>query len=293
MEEATMTWPMLIRAEQAAGRLADPRLRIFDCRYELARPAAGREAWLRGHLPGAVHVDLHHDLAGPTTSRSGRHPLPASGDFAARLRSWGVDDDSLLLAYDDSSGLWAARFWWMTAIWLGHRHVALLDGGLRAWTGHGLPITTDVPSPRGTGNFAPRADASRIADADATAAAALQPQGRILDARAGERFRGEVEPIDPVAGHVPGALNLPASTVTGPDGHFLAPAALARLFADTLRGAKPAATIAMCGSGVTACQLLFAMEYAGLPGARLYPGSWSEWSRNPERDVEKGIGNKD
>jgi thiosulfate/3-mercaptopyruvate sulfurtransferase len=285
-----MTWPMLVSAGQAAARLGDPRLRIFDCRYELARPAAGRESWLTGHLPGALHADLHHDLAGPTTPRSGRHPLPAVEDFAARLRAWGVDDDSLLLAYDDSSGLWASRFWWMTARWLGHRQVALLDGGLRTWTGQGLPVTTDVPSPPDTGNFTPRADASRIADADATAAAALDPQGRVLDARASERFRGEVEPIDPVAGHVPGALNLPASAVTGPDGRFLAPAALAQVFADTMRGVAPAATVAMCGSGVTACQLLFAMEYAGLPGARLYPGSWSEWSRDTSRPVARGPG---
>jgi thiosulfate/3-mercaptopyruvate sulfurtransferase len=287
MEEAAMTWPMLVGPEQAAAHLADPRLRIFDCRYELARPAAGREAWLRSHLPGAVHVDLHHDLAGPTTARSGRHPLPAAVDFAARLRSWGVDDDSLLLAYDDASGLWAARFWWMTAIWLGHRHVALLDGGLRAWTGLGLPTTTDAQPTPATGNFTARADASRIADADATAAAALDPEGSVLDARAGERFRGEVEPIDPVAGHVPGAINLPASSVTGPDGRFLAPAALAQAFGASLGSVSPAATIAMCGSGVTACQLLFAMEYAGLPGARLYPGSWSEWSRDPSRPVAK------
>jgi thiosulfate/3-mercaptopyruvate sulfurtransferase len=287
MEEATMTWPILVDAGQAAARLADPRLRIFDCRYELARPAAGREAWLRGHLPGAVHVDLHHDLAGSTTPRSGRHPLPAVEDFAARLRAWGVDDDSLLLAYDDAGGLWASRFWWMTAIWLGHRHVALLDGGLRAWAGLGLPMTTDVPPTPPTGNFTARADAARIADADATAAAALDPQGRVLDARAGERFRGEVEPIDPVAGHVPGALNLPSSAVLGPNGRFLAPGALARLFGTRLGSVPPAATIAMCGSGVTACQLLFAMEYAGLPGARLYPGSWSEWSRDPSRPVAK------
>jgi thiosulfate/3-mercaptopyruvate sulfurtransferase len=210
--------------------------------------------------------------------------------FAARLRAWGVDDDSLLLAYDDSSGLWASRFWWMTAKWLGHRHVAVLDGGLRAWAGQGLPTTTEAPSPPATGNFTARVYASRIADADATAAAARNPRCRVLDARAGERFRGEVEPIDPVAGHVPGALNLPASAVTGPDGRFLDPESLAQVFAGTLRGVAPAATVAMCGSGVTACQLLFAMEHAGLRGARLYPGSWSEWSRDTSRPVARGSG---
>jgi thiosulfate/3-mercaptopyruvate sulfurtransferase len=126
-----MTWQTLVSAEQVADRLGDPRLLVFDCRYELARPEAGREAYLRGHLAGAIHADLHHDLAGPTSPTSGRHPLPDPQVFAARLRRWGVDDDSLLLAYDDATGMWASRFWWMTAKWLRHRHVAVMNGGMR------------------------------------------------------------------------------------------------------------------------------------------------------------------
>jgi len=285
-----MTWQTLVSAEQVADLLGDSRLLLFDCRYELARPDAGREAYLRGHLPGAVHADLHHDLAGPTTPNSGRHPLPDPQDFAARLRHWGVDDDSLLLAYDDASGMWASRFWWMASKWLGHRHVAVMDGGMRRWLQLGLPTTTDPAPWRPAGDFAARPDAGACVDADATQAAALDPRRRVLDARAAERYRGEVEPLDPVAGHVPGAFNHPSSGVVAADGRFLPPAELASAFAQSLGSVSPADTITMCGSGVTACHLLLAMEHAGLFGARLYPGSWSEWSRDPARPVARGRG---
>lgn len=283
-----MAWQTLVSAERVADLLGDSRLLLFDCRYELARPDAGREAWLRGHLPGAVHADLHHDLAGPTSPTSGRHPLPDPQDFAARLRRWGVDDDSLLLAYDDATGMWASRFWWMASKWLGHRHVAVMDGGMRRWLQLGLPTSTDPAPMRPTGNFAARPDAGACVDADTTQAAALDPRRRVLDARAAERYRGEVEPIDLVAGHVPGALNHPSSGVVAADGLFLPPAKLASTFSQSLGSVSPADTITMCGSGVTACHLLLAMEHAGLPGARLYPGSWSEWSRDPARPVARG-----
>jgi thiosulfate/3-mercaptopyruvate sulfurtransferase len=279
-----------VSAEQVADLLGDSRLLLFDCRYELARPDAGREAYLRGHLPGAVHADLHHDLAGPTTPNSGRHPLPDPQDFAALLRRWGVDDDSLLLAYDDASGMWASRFWWMASKWLGHRHVAVMDGGMRRWLQLGLPTTTDPAPLRPAGNFAARPDAGACVDADTTQAAALDPRRRVLDARAAERYRGEVEPFDPVAGHVPGAFNHPSSGVVAADGLFLPPTELASAFSQSLGSVSPADTITMCGSGVTACHLLLAMEHAGLSGARLYPGSWSEWSRDPARPVARGEG---
>jgi thiosulfate/3-mercaptopyruvate sulfurtransferase len=285
-----MAWQTLVTAEQVVDQLADPRLLVFDCRYELPRPEAGREAYLRGHLPGAVHADLHHDLAGPTTPTSGRHPLPTAHDFAIRLRRWGVDDDSLLLAYDDATGMWASRFWWMTAKWLGHRHVAVMDGGLRRWLQLGLPTTTDPAPTRPAGDFTARPDAGAHVDADTTQAAALDPLRRVLDARAAERYRGEVEPIDPVAGHVPGARNHPSSGVVDADGRFLPPVELARAFSRSLGAVHATDAITMCGSGVTACHLLLAMEHAGLTGARLYPGSWSEWSRDSARPVARSEG---
>lgn len=283
-----MPWHTLVSAEHAATRLIDPRLRVFDCRYELGRPDAGREAYRRGHLPGALHADLHHDLAAPETAASGRHPLPTPDGFAARLRGWGVNDDSLVLAYDDASGMWAARFWWMTAKWLGHRNVAVLDGGFRRWQSLGLPVTTEVPAPRAAGDFTARHDPTTAVDADATAAAAGAPDWRVLDARAPERYRGDVEPIDRVAGHIPGARNHPTASVVTADGTFRPASELKAAFAASLGDVGPAHTVAYCGSGVTACHLLLALEHAGLTGAKLYPGSWSEWSRDPARPVAKG-----
>ena len=283
-----MAWATTVSAEHAATRLIDPRLRVFDCRYELANPSAGRDAYARGHLPGAVHVDVGMDLAAPETPTSGRHPLPAADGFAARLRAWGVNEDSLVLVYDDSSGIWAARLWWMTSRWLGHAHVAVLDGGYKRWTAQGLPVTTAVPPPRAAGDFTGRPDPTAIVDADATRSAAISPGWRVLDARAAERYRGEVEPIDKVAGHIPGARNRPTSTLTSSEGTLLPATELAATFASDLGDVPAERTVAYCGSGVTACHVLLALERAGLPGAKLYPGSWSEWSRDPSRPVAKG-----
>lgn len=283
-----MAWQALVSVDETAARLVDPRLRVFDCRHELGRAGAGREAYGRGHLPGAIHVDLDHDLSGAKTASSGRHPLPAPGGYAARLRAWGVDAHSLLLAYDDAGGIWAARFWWMTARWLGHPHVAVLDGGLRLWIERGLPVTTEVPPPRPAGTFEPTHDPATVVSADETAAAARDPSRLVLDARAVERYRGDAEPIDAVAGHIPGARNLPTTSLLAAGGTLRPRRELAELFRDRLGGTAPESVVAYCGSGVTACHLLLGMERAGLTGARLYPGSWSEWSRDPSRPVARG-----
>jgi len=283
-----MAWQTLVSAENAAARLADPRLLIVDCRYDLARPEFARAAYLAAHLPGAIYADLEHDLSVPATPSSGRHHLPAPDSFAARLRAWGVNDDSLLLAYDDSNGMYAARFWWMTARWLGHRHVAVLDGGLRRWLALGMPTTSEVPPHRSAGDFIGTPNPAAAVQIDTVAAAARDPHRRVIDARAAERYGGEIEPIDPVAGHVPGARNHPYSRNVDADGRFLPPADIRPALQATLDGVAPSDAIAMCGSGVTACHLLLAMEVAGLPGAQLYAGSWSEWSRDPSRPVAKG-----
>ena len=276
----------LIDAEELAGRLEDPRLRLFDCRFDLARPEDGRARYLEAHLPGALYADLNRDLASPATSTSGRHPLPSPADFEARLRSWGVNPDSPVVAYDDGNGMYAARLWWMLR-WLGHDEVAVLDGGMRRWLQLGLPLSDEVPSPS-PGDFAgkPRADA--VADAAAVLAATGDPSQRVLDARAPERYRGEVEPIDAVAGHVPGAGNHPFGLSLDSQGGFLGPDELRGALAASLAGTPPDRVIAMCGSGVSACHLLLALEHAGLHGARLYPGSWSEWSSDPARPVRTG-----
>jgi thiosulfate/3-mercaptopyruvate sulfurtransferase len=276
----------LIDAEELAGRLEDPRLRLFDCRFDLARPDDGRARYLEAHLPGAVHADLNRDLAAPATATSGRHPLPSPAAFEARLRSWGVNSDSPVVAYDDGNGMYAARLWWMLR-WLGHDEVAVLDGGLRRWLQLGLPVTAQVPRPV-AGSFVARPRTSLAVNAAAVLEASTDPAARILDARAPERYRGEVEPIDTVAGHVPGARNHPFAQCLDGEGRFLRPEALREALARSLDGVPPERTIAMCGSGVTACHLLLALEHAGLPGALLYPGSWSEWSSDPSRPVRTG-----
>jgi thiosulfate/3-mercaptopyruvate sulfurtransferase len=281
-----MTTSTLISAEALALQLDEPRLRIFDCRFDLARPACGREQYDENHLPHAVHADLNRDLSAPVTARSGRHPLPPPAEFEARLRTWGVDCDSRVVAYDDGNGMYAARLWWMLR-WLGHDDVAVLDGGMLRWRELGLPLEQAVPAAT-AGNFVARPRDGFAVDAAALMAASGDAALRILDARAPERYRGEVEPIDAVAGHVPGARNHPFALSLGADGRFLPPEELRTRFGTSLDGVPANGTIAMCGSGVTACHLLLALEHAGLGGARLYPGSWSEWSSDPARPVRTG-----
>jgi len=275
----------LIDARTLAACLEAPELRVFDCRFDLARPDYGARAYAEEHIPGAVYADLNRDLSAPVRSGSGRHPLPDPGEFEARLRAWGVNQDSAVVAYDDNSGMYASRLWWMLR-WLGHRNVAVLEGGLRRWRRLDLPLTETVRVPI-PGNFQARPQSGLVATADAVARAA-GGEVLLLDARAPERYRGEVEPIDRVAGHVPGARNHHYERSLGADGGFLPRDALRPGLLASLGGAAPEDAIIMCGSGVSACHLLLAMDHAGLGGARLYPGSWSEWSSDPARPVRTG-----
>ncbi len=276
----------LIAAEALAERLDDPQLAIFDCRFDLARPDSGRERYEDEHLPGAVYADLNRDLSAPVSSVSGRHPLPEPGDFAARLRAWGVNCDSTVVAYDDGNAMYDSRLWWMMR-WVGHERVAVLDGGLRRWMQLGLPLDDAIPT-RPPGDFVARLRPELVVDVAQVASASADGSLQILDARAPERYRGEVEPIDAVAGHVPGAVNHPFTLSLAADGRFRPASELRAALGDALGGRGAPDTVAMCGSGVTACHLLLAMEVAGLHGGRLYPGSWSEWSRDPARPVTRG-----
>ena len=276
----------LIQAEDLAQRLEDTALRIFDCRFDLLRPDAGRANYHDEHLPGAAYADLNRDLSAPQTPGSGRHPLPEPAAFAARLREWGVSGNSVVVAYDDGNSMYAARLWWMLR-WLGHREALVLDGGMRRWMQLGLPLDETMPS-HPPGNFVAHAHPELVVGAQQVLAASRDGTTRILDVRAPERYRGDVEPIDAVAGHVPGALNHPFTSSLGADGRFLPAAELRAALEERLGGMPAQRTVAMCGSGVTACHLLLAMEVAGLPGARLYAGSWSEWSRDPSRPVARG-----
>lgn len=259
---------------------------IVDCRFDLANPAAGEAEYARAHIPGAVYAHLDRDLSSPITATSGRHPLPTPEKFAASASMWGISAHTHVAAYDADNGAYAARLWWLLR-WLGHEHVAVLDGGMKAWRAAGLPVSAVRPT-KPAGAFVPRIDDSLWVDTNTIAKHAGASGWALLDARAPERFAGEVEPIDRVAGHVPGARNHPLASNLAANATFLSPAELQARFQRSLQGVAPSQTIAMCGSGVTACQMLLAMEVAGLQGAKLYPGSWSEWIRDPRRPIAKG-----
>jgi thiosulfate/3-mercaptopyruvate sulfurtransferase len=276
----------LIAAEALAQRLGEPGLRLFDCRFDLADPASGERDYRVSHLPGAVYVHLDRDLSGPVSATTGRHPLPAPTEFEARLRAWGLGAGTIAVAYDAGNSMYAARLWWMLR-WLGHERSLVLDGGFARWRALGLPVDQAVTAAT-PGDFAAHARTDLAVDAATVLAVAADTGCRLLDARSPERFRGEVEPLDAVAGHVPGALNHPLTESLAADGRLRTPEELRRSFEATLGGVPASHVVAMCGSGVTACHLLLALEQAGLAGARLYPGSWSEWIRDPSRPVATG-----
>jgi thiosulfate/3-mercaptopyruvate sulfurtransferase len=282
-------WTTLVQAEALAARLGDPQLVVLDCRAALGDPLAGRRAYLAGHVPGARHADLEGDLSGPHAHGAGRHPWPEEAWFIARLAAWGISPEHQVVAYDASDGAYAARAWALLSL-LGHARVAVLDGGWARWQALGLAEEIGATAAREAGEVAAwagkRFDRSRLLDAAGTAKH-LAAGGLLLDARAEERFRGESEPIDRVAGHVPGAANRPYGQNLD-DGRFKPAAQLATEFAVRLGHREASALAAMCGSGVTACHHLLAMEHAGLQGAKLYTGSWSGWIEDPARPVAGG-----
>lgn len=276
----------LIDVRALSSQLGRDDFVIFDCRFDLANVHWGEAQFAEAHLPGAQYLHLDRDLSGPMTPESGRHPLPDPEAFARRLGALGVDPDCQVVAYDQGNGGHAARLWWL-ARWVGLTRVAVLDGGFAAWRAAGLPLETDART-RAPRTFDPRVKADAWLTSAQVDALRARPGSLLVDARGAERFAGRNETIDPVAGHVPGARNRPFLDNLGADGRFLAPGEL-RLRWNALLGAlPPSAVIAMCGSGVTACQNLLALEHAGLPGARLYAGSWSEWIRDPARPVATG-----
>lgn len=276
----------LITGTELARHLDDAGWVVCDCRHDLADTEAGRRAWTESHIPGARFVHLDEDLSAPKTGKNGRHPLPDPERLVRRLGELGIDGSKQVVAYDASGGPYAARLWWMLR-WLGHDAVAVLDGGWNAWVKASLPITKQVPKIAAV-RFTPHTRAHAAVDAGTIVERLGKPGPLLLDARAPNRYRGENETLDPVAGHIPGATNRFFQTNLGADGKFKPAATLKDEFVALLGGRAPGQVTHYCGSGVTACHNLFAMEVAGLASSKLYPGSWSEWCADPSRPVATG-----
>lgn len=283
-----MIFDALISAnELATAQKSGQSLLVLDCSFELADPQAGQRAYEGGHIPGARYVHLDKVLSAEKTGRNGRHPLPSRETFAETMAQVGLDADTQVVAYDNAGGMYAARLWWML-LWAGHQAVAVLDGGIAAWESAGHALSTDMPAAAPKGSFSLKPSLVFTVTYDEVKANIAQQNRLLLDARAPDRFRGENETMDPIGGHIPGARNRLFKDNLGPDGRFKSPAQLRQEF-DAITDGRPAAQlINQCGSGVTACHNLLAMEVAGLRGAALYPGSWSEWSAQPDAPIATG-----
>ena len=269
------------------GRLHQPGLAIFDCRFLLDAPEACHHDYLRAHVPGAVYVHLDRDMSAPMTGRNGRHPLPAPEALIATFGRLGIAHDTDVVVYDAAGGgLAASRLWWMLR-YAGHDRVWFLDGGWPAWVAAGGP-TVAGEERRAPAQYVGHLRPDMALDIDATARAAASPEWCVVDVRAPGRYCGEEEPIDPVAGHIPGARNRFWQEALTPDGHLRDAAALRREFEALLGPVPPERCVFYCGSGVTSAFLVFLMEHAGLPGARIFPGSWSEWCSDPSRPIATG-----
>jgi thiosulfate/3-mercaptopyruvate sulfurtransferase len=277
---------MLVTTEELAKHLDDPDWIVIDTRHELMDPEAGPRRYAEGHIPGAHFLHVDHDLSGKKTGVNGRHPLPDLASFAAKVNETGIGPGKQVVVYDDLAHNFSVRLWWMLR-WLGHDKVALLDGGYPLWVKEGRPVTTQVPEPR-KGTFVPRPHLGDHVDVHYVDRFRESPEAKLVDARTAERFEGRNETVDPVAGHVPGAIHRFWKDNVEPDGRFKAAATLRGEFDRLLAGTDPAAVMHMCGSGVTACHNIFAMELAGLPGSKLYVGSWSEWCADPARPIATG-----
>ena len=274
-----------LAAAIAAGGAAAPL--VLDCSFELSDPDAGRRAYEAGHLPSAFYMHLEHSLSARKTGCNGRHPLPERERFARLMAGLGANDETQIVAYDNAGGMYAARLWWMLR-WAGHEATAVLDGGIAAWTAAGRPLGTEAPPARSAGRFSLRPPRVSTVGYEALKANLASQAKLVIDARAPDRFRGENETLDPIGGHIPGARNRLFRDNLAADGRFK-PAAQLRQEFDAVTGGRTAAElVSQCGSGVTACHNLLAMEIAGLRGAALYPGSWSEWSAQPGAPIATG-----
>ncbi len=275
----------LVAVSELKAHLSDADWCAIDCRHDLMDVELGRRQYAQGHIPGAQFASIDDDLSGPKTGTNGRHPLPDRARLAAKFAAWGIGSDTQIVAYDASGGQFAARLWWL-ARWLGHDKVALLDGGWPLWLAE-TGLASIEPSARPPGRFTAGESLEGVVSAHELQRLLVNHSALLVDARAPERYEGRLEPIDPVAGHIPGAISRFWQTNLA-DGRFKPAAQLRAEYEQLLAGRSPAQMVAQCGSGVTACHHLLAMQVAGLPGARLYVGSWSEWIADPSRPVATG-----
>ncbi len=276
----------LIEADDLFKHLNNPCWVIVDCRFDLTNPDWGFEDYQRGHIPGSVYAHLDHDLSAPPTPDTGRHPLSSPSEFATTLERLGISNDSQVVALDTSGGSFAARLWWMLK-WLGHNSVAVLNGGWNAWKSKGFPIAQGIESKQ-RGKFIPHPQSGKYVTTHELIQLMGNPTFKLVDARAPQRYRGEFEPLDPVAGHIPGSINRFHENNLARAGKLKPAELLRKEFEEILGETPPHQVIVYCGSGVTSCHHLLAMEYAGIQGAKLYAGSWSEWIRDPNRPIETG-----
>ena len=285
--DASMHWDTLVSAEQLADALGRPDLALIDARFGLGDPGQGERDYIAGHLPAAVYAHLDRDLSDHSRLGHGRHPLPRRKDFLAKLGAWGITAAHQIVVYDARDGTMAAARAWFMLRMIGHARVAVLDGGFARWTQSGLPVSMRASQPAMV-DYGVDIPVARLANADELLHPTDAGAPVLIDVRAAERFRGDVEPLDRVAGHVPGAVNRPLATSLQSDGCFRPAAELANEYRALLGDRSPRDVVMMCGSGVTACHGLLAMEHAGLHGARLYADSWSGWISDPSRPVERG-----
>jgi thiosulfate/3-mercaptopyruvate sulfurtransferase len=281
-----MTYTTLVSTDTLNQQLNHPNWIIVDCRFSLADTEAGAKAYRHGHIPNARYAHLDKDLSSAITDFTGRHPLPNFSLLAKKLGDWGITNISQVVAYDDAGGAFAGRLWWLLKC-MGHDKVAVLNGGIKQWQKQGLPVTTTLPTVKPT-TFRAYLDESAWLNAVQVQNSLAQKAICLIDARTPERYRGEQEPIDPVAGHIPGALNRAFQLNLNSNGLFLSAEQLREQFKQLIGTTAPEQVVHYCGSGVTACHNLLAMEYAGLTGSKLYAGSWSEWIRNKNRSIAKG-----
>lgn len=279
-----MVYSSIVNADVVSQYLEDRNWRVIDCRFNLKIPEEGHALYTIAHIPNAIYAHLNDDLSSPVTMSSGRHPLPEVDKITQTLSRWGVDRNTQVIVYDNAAGSYAARLWWLLR-WLGHTKVAVLNGGLDIWKRQGLPLSSDQPefSPA---KFSGSPDTGMIASTGEIEKNLHDPQFLLIDVRDPIRYQGLQEPIDSVAGHIPGAINVPWKTNIDKDGLYLPKAQLFERYTHLLHGNSAENTVFMCGSGVTACHSLVALEYLDMKGARLYPGSWSQWVSDPKHPVQ-------